>query len=169
MNQEKEFNLSIKKTTLKIMMRKYVIFLLLMPRCLCIYAQKQTTPYFEFTYDCTKVNSSNNVQRNSWSYEYEDMKNNIQITVDVKVNPRGEDYPKELLDGMVMDLGYMKTTIGTFKQLYAAVSVGNAQGYYLKKATFNTKHRAYIVSVIGTNKEFVSKIHTQLEQTFITK
>jgi hypothetical protein len=137
--------------------------------CLSIIAQKQTTPYFEFTYDCTLFNISNNTKRNSWSYEYENDKKGVQIGIDVKINPKGEDYPKELLDGIVIDLGYIKTTIGTFKKLYAAVSTGEVQGYYLRKATFNTNHRMYIVSIIGTNKELTSAIYKQLEQTFITK
>ncbi|GHV17329.1 hypothetical protein FACS1894179_09020 [Bacteroidia bacterium] len=152
-----------------IKMKRYFILLALTLLCSMIYAQKQTTAYFEFIYDCTLVNTSNNTKRNSWSYEYENDKKGVQIAIDVKINPNGEDYPKELLAGMVTNTGYIKTSIGTFKKLYAAVSTGETQGYYLRKATFNTKHKMYIVSVVGTNKELTSAVYKQLEQTFITK
>ena len=134
-----------------------------------IYAQKQTTPYFEFACNCTQTNTNHNSERKSWSYEYEDAKNDILITVDVKINPRGEDYPKELIDGLVADVGYIKTSIGSFKKIYAAISIGKTQGYYLRKATFSTKSKMYIVSVVGQNDILTHNIYKQLEQTFITK
>jgi len=150
-------------------MNRFIIVVFIFLNTTYFYAQKQSTSYFDFTYDCNLINSSNNYKRKSWSYEYEDNNNNIIITIDVKINPRGEDYPKELLDGMVTNLGYVKTNIGTFKKLYAAISIGEIQSYYLRKATFNAKHKMYIISVIGIDKEITYKIYKQLEETFIIK
>jgi len=150
-------------------MRKIILFGLIMFSSLSIYAQKQTTPYFEFTYNCVQTDMSYNSERKSWSYEYENEKDEVFIAIDVKINPRGEDYPKSLIDALVVDLGYVKTTIGTFKKLYAAISVGEVDGLYLKKATFSTKSKMYIVSVVGQNDILTHNIYKQLEQTFITK
>jgi len=134
-----------------------------------LFSQKQTTAYFEFTCDCTKVNTSHNSKRNSWSFEYENVKDEVLIAIDVKVNPKKENYPKELIDKLVTDLGYIKTTIGSFRNLYATVSVGQSQGYYLRKSTFNSNYRMYIVSVISSNKRLSQTIFNQIEESFIIK
>jgi len=150
-------------------MKKIIACILLLFISISTFSQKQTTPYFEFTYACKGVNTKYNSTVKSWSYEYENADDAVFVAIDVKINPKGEDYPKELIDGLVTNLGYIKTTVGSFQNLYAAVSVGESQDYYLTKATFNSNHRIYIVSVISSNKRSSQTIFNLIEKSFIIK
>jgi hypothetical protein len=133
-----------------------------------LHGQKQSTPYFEFTYNCNKVDSEYNAERKSWSYLFLDEINELVITVHVKINPRNEEYPRELLDAAVGDYGLIKTTIGSFKGIYAAITIIHDNREFIKMATFSTKKKTFIVSVIGTDKELVLRKFTQIEKSFIT-
>ena len=150
-------------------MKKVLLLSFLTIFTFSLHGQKQITPYFEFSYNCSNVSSDYDSNRKSWSYLYEDNVNDLIITIDVKINPRNEEYPRELLDGMVMNSGSLKVVIGSFNGIYAAITTGQEQGYFMKMATFNTKKKAFVVSVITSDKEALSRRFSQIEKSFITK
>jgi hypothetical protein len=130
---------------------------------------KQSSPYFEFSYNCELLNNKYDSQRSVMTYYYEDKVNDVVIVIDVSTRETHWGN-KESIDALVRNYGNVKISAGYFCGNYALITDGKENdGSVFKSAMFAKAKRMYRVDILSSSSESLLKAYNQIEKTFIFK
>ena len=150
-------------------MKRILIIISCLFLVLPVFGQKQSSPYFEFSYNCKFISSNFDSKKSTWTYSYEDSVNDVVIIIDYRTK---ETYwgDKGSIDAMVGDYGNMKITAGYFQDIYALITNGKENdGRVFKSAMFAKSKHVFYISVLSPYSDSVKKAYNQIEKTFVFK